>query len=96
MEDALLQLSEGLHCLLVIAEKGEWEKMDEQLASLLPLMETVRATAFHRPPNALGREQIELVIDLLQTASNTCSTRKEQITPLINAFAKATEAPTKP
>jgi hypothetical protein len=59
-------------------------------------MELSKSTDFHHQSPPDRREKIEHVLQQLSVATDLCSKRKEQITPLINAFAKATEAPTKP
>jgi len=86
---ALLRLTAGLQSLLGIAEKGEWDKIDELLQELLQTMETLRSKGFLDLTKPDVPEQIEHVLQLLHTASVVCSERKDQIAPLVNAFARS-------
>lgn len=95
-EDIFLQLTKGLQSLLDIAKKGEWEKIDGQLQDLLQALETVRASNAKYLKNAGSVEQIEQILQLLDSAILLCSERKDQIAPLVNAFANALDTPAKP
>lgn len=95
-ENILLQLTKGLQSLLDIAEKGEWEKIDGQLQALLLTMEAVCASNTQNLATLGGTKQIEQILQLLHSATLLCSERKDQITPLVNAFANAVNTPAKP
>lgn len=95
-EDSLSRLTKGLHSLLDLAQKGEWERLDEELEGLLQIMEILRSTEFRPPASPGKRAQIEQSLQLLKAATDLCSTRKDQITPLINAFVQKIDAPTQP
>lgn len=82
--------------MLDIAEKGEWEKVDELHESLLQTLEAVRASGRHNLTAAGNIQKIEQIQQLLHTATQLCSERKGQIAPLVQAFAKATDTPAKP
>lgn len=87
-----MQLTQGLQTLLGIAEKGEWEKVDGLLQDMLRTMETVRSSSYRN----LAAPDIRKVLQLLDSALQVCSERKDQIAPLINAFASAIAPPAKP
>ncbi|MBT9521003.1 MAG: hypothetical protein IV101_08910 [Dechloromonas sp.] len=95
-ENILLQLTKGLQSLLDIAEKGEWEKIDGQLQDLLLTMEAVCASSTQNLTKPGSIKQIEQILQLLHSATLLCSERKDQIAPLINAFANAIDTPAKP
>jgi hypothetical protein len=82
--------------LLDIAEKGEWEKFDGLHHELLLLMETLRSTVRLDPKQPDSIVQVERIQQLLQKTIALCSERKDQIAPLVNAFAKAIDTPTSP
>lgn len=92
----LLQLATGLQSLLDIAEKGEWEKVDALHQELLQTLETVRAAGVRNLIAAGNIRQIEHVQELLHSATQLCSERKDQIAPLVHAFAKVMDTPAKP
>jgi len=73
--------------LLRIGEKGEWEKIEELLHELLLLLDTVRAKGFIDLTKPGIPEKTERVLQLLRSATDLCSERKDQIAPLVNAFA---------
>lgn len=79
-----------------IAEKGEWEKIDGQLEALLLTMDRVRSLNFRHQAIAAHPEQAEQVLQHLHAMIDLCSARKEQISPLIAAFANTPEAPPEP
>lgn len=87
-----MQLTQGLQALLDISEKGEWEKVDGLLQDMLRTMETVRSSSYRN----LAAPDIRKVLQLLDSALQVCSERKDQIAPLINAFASAIAPPAKP
>jgi hypothetical protein len=91
-----LRLTKGLQSLLDIAEKGEWEKIDGQLQALLLMMEAVRSADSRSLASSGSPEQVEGVLRLLHSAVLLCSERKDQIAPLVNAFANAIDDPVKP
>lgn len=82
--------------MLDIAEKGEWEKIDEQQQALLLTMETVCSSDSRYLTKTGSPKQVEQILQLLHSAILLCSARKDQIAPLVNAFAKAKNAPAKP
>lgn len=94
-ENVLLRLTQNLQFLLVIAEKGEWEKIDAQLEDLLLAMKTVCASSTQELKKIGSSAQIEHIVQLLHVATSLCSERKDQIAPLVNAFAKAIDSPPK-
>ncbi|MBU1364320.1 MAG: hypothetical protein KKE51_10900 [Gammaproteobacteria bacterium] len=91
-----MQLTQGLHALLDIAENGEWEKVDGLLQDLLRTMETVRSSNYRNLATPDIRKQVQEVLRLLDSALLVCSERKDQIAPLVNAFANAIAPPAKP
>ena len=91
-----MRLTKGLQSLLNIAEKGEWEKIDGQLQDLLLTMEAVCASSTHSLTQSGNTKQIEQILQLLHSATLLCSERKDQIAPLINAFANAIDTSAKP
>lgn len=95
-ENILLQLTKGLQSLLDIAGKGEWEKIDGQLRDLLLTMEAVCASSTQNLTKPGSTKQIEQILQLLDSAILLCSERKDQIAPLVNAFANALDTPAKP
>lgn len=82
--------------MLDIAEKGEWGKIDEQLQELLLTMEAVCASSTQNLTKPGCTKQIEQILQLLHSATLLCSERKDQIAPLVNAFANAVNTPAKP
>lgn len=91
-----MQLIRGLESLLDTAEKGEWETLDERHQELLLTMETVCSADAQFLTKAASPAQIERILQLLHSAIEICSARKDQIAPLVNAFAKAIDAPARP
>ncbi|PKO27893.1 MAG: hypothetical protein CVU32_02205 [Betaproteobacteria bacterium HGW-Betaproteobacteria-5] len=91
-----MQLTQGLQALLDIAEKGEWEKVDSLLQDLLRTMETVRSSSNRNLTAPDFRKQVQEVLRLLDSALQVCSERKDQIAPLVNAFARAIAPPATP
>ncbi len=95
-EDILLRLASGLHTLLKVAEKGEWEKLDGLHGDLLQTMDILCAPPPHDLSNAERAAQVKGVLQLLDDAMAACSERKDQIAGLVNAFSKATTPPPQP
>ncbi|MGB4065195.1 MAG: hypothetical protein WBK19_15325 [Azonexus sp.] len=91
-----MRLILGLKALLDMAEKGEWEKLDMQNQELLLMMEAVCSSDSQFLIKIANPEQLEQILQLLHSAIHLCSARKDQIAPLVNAFAKAIDAPAKP
>lgn len=79
-----------------MAKKGEWEKLDSQNQELLLMMEAVRSLDSQFLTKTANPDQLERILQLLHSAIQLCSARKNQIAPLVNAFAKAIDAPAKP
>lgn len=80
-----------------MAKKGEWEKLDSQNQELLlMMMEAVCSSDSQFLIKTASPEQLERILQLLHSAIQLCSARKNQIAPLVNAFAKAIDAPAKP
>jgi len=85
-----------LEALQDMAKKGEWEKLDSQNQELLLMMEAVRSLDSQFLTKTASPDQLERILQLLHSAIQLCSARKNQIAPLVNAFAKAIDAPAKP
>lgn len=82
--------------MLDIAKKGEWDQVDGQLQDLLLTMETLRSLDFRNLTEPSQRKQVEQLLELLGSTIQVCSERKDQIAPLINAFAIAINTPGEP
>jgi ABC-type transporter Mla subunit MlaD len=81
------QLSDSLHGLLASIKAGEWERFAELAEKMSPAMDAVQSAAIHRKFNSADhRSKIEAVLAMLETAIHECSTRKEQLSPLIDAL----------
>lgn len=91
-----MQFTHDLQTLLDIAGKGEWEKVDGLLQDLLLTMEIVRSSSYLNLVVPDIRNQVQEVLLLLDSALLVCSERKDQIAPLVNAFANAIAPPAKP
>lgn len=82
--------------MIATAEKGEWERIDEFALELLPALELARSPKSLNPAMTVKREQVEQILKLLNSAIKHCSTRKDQIAPLIKAFTAIQNASNKP
>jgi len=91
-KNLILKLSEIQH----IAKEGEWEKLDTLMPSFLADTETLQSFPKLSVGNVSERRLIEAVQQMLQETIYLCSTRMEQIGPLLNALKitqTSTEAP---
>ncbi|HRP74290.1 MAG TPA: flagellar protein FliT [Rhodocyclaceae bacterium] len=94
-DSRLFHLTEGLRALLTAAQAADWERVTAISARLGPALEAVRGT----PPGndrdvAQRRRQMEEALSLLERVLEVCSTRREQIHPLVSALDKIAEKST--
>jgi len=82
--------------LLDLAEQGDWDGLSDLAHDLLPALEAARSPANSPASKAVEGKQIEQLLPMLQTAIEHCSTRREQILPLINALIPAINTSDKP
>ncbi|AXS79197.1 hypothetical protein [Dechloromonas sp. HYN0024] len=82
--------------MLEVAEKGEWEKVDGLHHDLLHTMDILCAPPPHDLTKAERAAQVRGVLLLLHDAVAVCSERKDQISGLVHAFAKAIDPPATP
>lgn len=86
-ETQLGHLAESLSTLLSTIEAGEWERLAELADRLTPAMDAVQESAAHRKYNIVEhRQKVEAVLAMLESAIHQCSTRKDQLSPLIDAL----------
>jgi hypothetical protein len=92
-EHPLEQLIRELQALLSVAERGEWDRIEELAPTILSSMEAFSNTTRVGGPVAYNRNQLQNVQQMLETAILMCSSRQEQIRELVNAL-KITQAST--
>lgn len=89
----LKRLNSQLAQLLEIANQGDWERVQavehELLADLTKLNAIPRQSLLSQP----YRQQIIDIQRLLVNAQSSCSTRLEQIRPLVDALAQVRTTP---
>lgn len=88
----LSHLTQGLRALLAAAQAADWERVTAISARLGPALEAARGT----PPGIGGdaaqqRKQMEEALGLLESALQVCSTRRDQIHPLVRVLDKIAE-----
>lgn len=91
-EQASEQFIHELQALLDIAERGEWQRIEEFAPTLLSSMavfsnSTIAGNVAHNRP------QLQKIQQMLEAAILGCSSRQEQIRELVNAL-KVTQAST--
>ena len=76
--------------LLVIINAGEWDQFAEMADKIAPAMDAVQKAAATLEFNAAAhRSRIEAILAMLESAIHECSTRKDQLSPLIDALNRA-------
>jgi hypothetical protein len=71
-------------------EAGEWERFAELAEKMAPTMDAVQDSAASRKYNiAEHRQKVEAILAMLESAIHQCSTRKDQISPLIEALDRS-------
>ena len=87
------QLSDSLRTLLATIKAGEWERFAELADELAPAMDAAQNAAAHQKfDSADQRARVEAILTLLESAIHECATRRDQISPLIDALNR-TSAP---
>lgn len=82
-----------LRQILRIAEEGDWQRIEELAPAVIATLEAFRATPLRQKDAPVDLGLIQEIQNLLQVAISSCSTRMEQIAPLVNAL-KVTRAST--
>lgn len=78
-----------------MAKSGEWDRIETIAPALIADLEIAgSSTDFN--VNQSHRAQLTKVLRMLGSTIELCQTRKDQIAPLINAFASAVNIQTKP
>jgi len=78
--------------MLSLFKDGAWESLPDLEESLTPAL-FVLQQQFPASELKKNREQIELLLEKLALATETCKTRKQQIAPLVNALTKTQAKP---
>lgn len=83
--------------MLATAEAGEWEYLAELADRLTPAMDAVQDSAANRKYDvAEHRQKVEAILAMLESAIHQCSTRKDQLSPLIEALDRTAARSSKP
>jgi hypothetical protein len=80
------QFTQQLNALLTICEQGDWQHVVALTPELLSLMADFQSSAQSREGAARNSKQLQAILQMLETASQLCSARQEEIRPLINAL----------
>jgi len=81
------ELSEALTALLVAIKAGKWDQFAELADQMAQAMDAVQNTVVQQHFNAAAyRSRIEAILAMLESAIHECSTRKDQLLPLIDAL----------
>jgi hypothetical protein len=76
---------------------GEWERFAELAEKMAPTMDAVQDSAASRKYNiAEHRQKVEAILAMLESAIHQCSTRKEQLSPLIDALNRVSAHASQP
>ena len=68
-------------------EAGEWERLAELADGLTPAIDAVQDSAANRKyTSAEHRQKVEAVLAMLESGIRQCSTRRDQLSPLIEAL----------
>lgn len=71
-------------------DAGEWERFAELAEKMAPTMDVVQDAAASRKYNiAEHRQKVEAILAMLESAIHQCSTRKDQLSPLIEALDRS-------
>jgi len=90
---SLEELDGCLHTLISVAEKGDWENVDDFSERLLNALNIASAPDFLSRCQSRDIESVQATLTLLQQAIQQCSLRKEQISPLVKALTKPQAKP---
>lgn len=97
LDRQLSEFAESLKELLVTMKAGDWERFSElsgEMGSTMAAIESaVAGKMIHSPPQ---RARAQAILSLLDTATHECSTRKEQILPLIEALTRVSSDSARP
>lgn len=75
--------------MLLVAKNGDWDRINDLGLQFLTALEAAKKSDFLSNIASIKREEIQNLLAMLQSAIEQCSTRKNQIAPLIKAFAIA-------
>ena len=89
----LKRLNNQLTQLLEIANQGEWERVQAVEHELIADLTKLNAIPRHSLLSQPYRQQIIDIQRLLVNAQSSCSTRLEQIRPLVDALAQVRTTP---
>ena len=91
-DSRLSHLRQGLRALLTAAQEADWERVTAISARLGPALEAVRSTQPGSGGDAAQQHrQMKETLDLLESALQACSTRRDQIHPLVRALDNIAE-----
>jgi hypothetical protein len=80
------QLTASLRTLLLAAEQGEWDRITDLSGQLLLELEFAGKPDFLSNMPSVDRKEIDKILLLLISAIEQCTTRMDQIAPLLNAL----------
>jgi hypothetical protein len=90
------QLATSLQIFIEAAEQGEWDRIADFSGQLLLELELAAKPESLSGTPSVDRKDIENTLFLLKSAIEKCNTRKSEIAPLINAFARPHNTPEAP
>lgn len=96
-DSRLVHLTEGLRALLAAAQAADWERVASISARLGPALEAARIEppGSHHDAERRRRKMTE-TLGVLERALQACTTRRDQIHPLISALDKIAEKSAEP
>lgn len=96
-DSLLTRLTDELNKLLAATQASEWDRVAEISTRIVPAFEAIRAAPPAGRDNAdQRRRQIEEAQRMLTCAISACTSRREQIQPLIHALDGIEEKSGKP
>lgn len=68
------------------AEQEEWERVSTLMPTVTSTLEAFRATPIRPERGAIDTGLLQEILQMLQKATALCTTRKEQIAPLVKVL----------
>lgn len=87
------QVTQQLKTLLGICEQGDWQHLVALTPEFLSLMAAFHSAAKPKEIATRNKEQLQAILQMLETATRLCSARREEIRPLINALKTTPATP---
>lgn len=80
------QVTQQLKAMLDICEQGDWQHLVAFTPEFLSLMAKFHSTTHSNEIAIRNREQLQAIIQMLETATRRCSARQEEIRSLVDAL----------